>query len=219
MLIIHPSFYVIDTGIRSSTLRRIEEAGRTCYKSEDKITDDSADQFIRRLIKSGHESVLEHENLSVRFIVDRGVSHELVRHRLCAFSQESTRYVDYDKHGLTFIKPPWVYVQSGIYDEHIMSFNNEWLMEMAESAKSYHRLIAFYNWSPQQARAVLPNSLKTELVMTANLREWRHVLRLRASKAAHPQMQEVMRPLLTYMNNHLPAVFEDIVEEIRIKES
>ena len=219
MLIIHPSFYVIDTGIRSSTLRRIEEAGRTCYKSEDKITDDSADQFIRRLIKSGHESVLEHENLSVRFIVDRGVSHELVRHRLCAFSQESTRYVDYDKHGLTFIKPPWVYVQSGIYDEHIMSFNNEWLMAMAESAKSYHRLIAFYNWSPQQARAVLPNSLKTELVMTANLREWRHVLRLRASKAAHPQMQEVMRPLLTYMNNHLPAVFEDIVEEIRINES
>jgi thymidylate synthase (FAD) len=219
MLIIHPSFYVIDTGIRSSTLRRIEEAGRTCYKSEDKITDDSADQFIRRLIKSGHESVLEHENLSVRFIVDRGVSHELVRHRLCAFSQESTRYVDYDKHGLTFIKPPWVYVQSGIYDEHIMSFNNEWLMAMAESAKSYHRLIAFYNWSPQQARAVLPNSLKTELVMTANLREWRHVLRLRASKAAHPQMQEVMRPLLIYMNNHLPAVFEDIVEEIRIKES
>lgn len=219
MLIIHPSFYVIDTGIRSSMLRRIEEAGRTCYKSEDKITDDSADQFIRRLIKSGHESVLEHENLSVRFIVDRGVSHELVRHRLCAFSQESTRYVDYDKHGLTFIKPPWVYVQSGIYDEHIMSFNNEWLMAMAESAKSYHRLIAFYNWSPQQARAVLPNSLKTELVMTANLREWRHVLRLRASKAAHPQMQEVMRPLLTYMNNHLPAVFEDIVEEIRIKES
>lgn len=219
MLIIHPSFYVIDTGIRSSTLRRIEEAGRTCYKSEDKITDDSADQFIRRLIKSGHERVLEHENRSVRFIVDRGVSHELVRHRLCAFSQESTRYVDYNKHGLTFIKPPWVYVQSGIYDEHIMSFNNEWLMAMAESAKSYHRLIAFYNWSPQQARAVLPNSLKTELVMTANLREWRHVLRLRASKAAHPQMQEVMRPLLTYMNNHLPAVFEDIVEEIRIKES
>lgn len=219
MLIIEPSFYVIDTGIRSSTLRRIEEAGRTCYKSEDKITDDSADQFIRRLIKSGHESVLEHENLSVRFIVDRGVSHELVRHRLCAFSQESTRYVDYDKRGLTFIKPPWVYVQAGMYDEHIMSFNNEWLMAMAEAAKSYHRLIAFYNWSPQQARAVLPNSLKTELVMTANLREWRHVLRLRASKAAHPQMQEVMRPLLTYMNNHLPAVFEDIVEEIRIKES
>jgi len=219
MLIIHPSFYVIDTGIHSSTLRRIEEAGRTCYKSEDKITDDSADQFIRRLIKSGHESVLEHENLSVRFIVDRGVSHELVRHRLCAFSQESTRYVDYNKRGLTFIKPPWVYVQAGMYDEHIMSFNNEWLMAMAEAAKSYHRLIAFYNWSPQQARAVLPNSLKTELVMTANLREWRHVLRLRASKAAHPQMQEVMRPLLTYMNNHLPAVFEDIVEEIRIKES
>ncbi len=219
MLIIEPSFYVIDTGIRSSTLRRIEEAGRTCYKSEDKITDDSADQFIRRLIKSGHESVLEHENLSVRFIVDRGVSHELVRHRLCAFSQESTRYVDYNKRGLTFIKPPWVYVQAGMYDEHIMSFNNEWLMAMAEAAKSYHRLIAFYNWSPQQARAVLPNSLKTELVMTANLREWRHVLRLRASKAAHPQMQEVMRPLLTYMNNHLPAVFEDIVEEIRIKES
>lgn len=219
MLIIEPSFYVIDTGIRSSTLRRIEEAGRTCYKSEDKITDDSADQFIRRLIKSGHESVLEHENLSVRFIVDRGVSHELVRHRLCAFSQESTRYVDYNKRGLTFIKPPWVYVQAGMYDEHIMSFNNEWLMAMAESAKSYHRLIAFYNWSPQQARSVLPNSLKTELVMTANLREWRHVLRLRASKAAHPQMQEVMRPLLTYMNNHLPAVFEDIVEEIRIKES
>ena len=219
MLIIHPSFYVIDTGIRSSTLRRIEEAGRTCYKSEDKITDDSADQFIRRLIKSGHESVREHENLSVRFIVDRGVSHELVRHRLCAFSQESTRYVDYNKRGLTFIKPPWVYVQAGMYDEHIMSFNNEWLMAMAEAAKSSHRLIAFYNWSPQQARAVLPNSLKTELVMTANLREWRHVLRLRASKAAHPQMQEVMRPLLTYMNNHLPAVFEDIVEEIRIKES
>jgi thymidylate synthase (FAD) len=193
-------------------LRRIEAAGRTCYKSEDKITDDSAVKFVQNIMKRGHLSVIEHESISVRFIIDRGVSHELVRHRLCAFSQESTRYVKYD--GETeFIIPPWVNIQSNIDYLQGCPLNEaeyRWVESLKESEAAYCYLLK-RGWQPQQARSVLPNSLKTEIVTTCNLREWRHILALRTSKAkAHPQIREVMVPLLAQLKQEIPVIFEDI---------
>jgi thymidylate synthase (FAD) len=167
----------------------IELAGRTCYKSEDRITGDSAEAFVDRITKSGHHSVIEHASATVKFIVDRGVSHELVRHRLCSFSQESTRYCKYDE--VTFVIPPWLKLGEGVYTQVHCS---TWVNHLIECEHVYSKLLKS-GWSPQQARSILPNALKTEVVMTANLREWRHVFDLRCSKAAHPQMQEVMIPL------------------------
>lgn len=311
-------------------LRRIELVGRVCYKSEDKIGPDTAEKFISRIIKSGHESVLEHgtfcfeipyeemlnhneiiwnclneiknastgfnysvrkhpsvllsfnirtlrdtckkkpenplvcsliteifknypillEDLrntatfydyfklrrilsyemietftadelrkhyysSVRFICDRGVSHELVRHRIAAFSQESTRYCAYGG-GVTFIIPPWVDVEPGDYPTlgslPARGAEWRWLTSMKYAEENYQCLLQD-GWSPQQARSVLPNSLKTEIVMTANLREWRHVFGLRAGKAAHPQMRELMIPLSREFSLRFPAIFADIIEE------
>lgn len=222
MILIKPS-YNIKPCAPFAIQRSIEAAGRTCYKSEGKATDNSAGPFIQKIIKRGHESVLEHESLSVRFIVDRGVTHELVRHRLAAYSQESTRYCDYSG-GVTFIIPPWTFMTEG---EHCIYWNGIygtpeypgrvptdeaeawWFWHCAVAERDYLKLLS-YGWSPQQARSVLPNSLKTEIVMTANLREWRHVLRLRAARAAHPQMQEIMRPLLNDFKKMLPSIFSDI---------
>jgi thymidylate synthase (FAD) len=189
-------------------LKHIEKIGRTCYKSEDKITSDSAKKFVQNIMNRGHLSVIEHFNISVRFIIDRGVSHELVRHRLCAFSQESTRYVDYNKKGIEFIIPPWI---TSIYDK--TNFNNIpyniWYESMLHAEASYNNLIKT-GWTPQEARSVLPNSLKTEIVTTANLREWRHILKLRTSNAAHPQMREVMIVLLEKFKSEIPIIFDDI---------
>lgn len=213
MILVKPSFEFIIL-YHSAMFDRIETAGRTCYKSKDKITEDSAIKFIERIIKSGHESVLEHESISVRFIVDRGVSHEMVRHRLAAYSQESTRYCNYSG-GVTFIIPPWVNIEPGTYDINFVPdalFSDTdwiWYLDMATSEKAYLTLLQ-KDWSPQQARSVLPNSLKTEIVMTANLREWRHVLRLRTAKAAHPQMREIMLPLLHAFQTEIPVIFDDI---------
>ena len=202
MKVINPSFSVLSP-IDGDMLRNIERAGRTCYKSEDMITDDSAAQFVRMIIKRGHESVLEHEKISVLFVCDRGVSHELVRHRIASFSQESTRYCNYskDKFGgeLTFIRPPLNHTEE--------KDSWEWVMQQAEEA--YLQLIRF-GVSPQIARSVLPNSLKTEIVMTANLREWRTIFKQRTAPAAHPQMRELMCPLLDALQEALPAVFDDI---------
>lgn len=190
----------------SGILRLIELAGRTCYKSEDRITDDSADNFVRMIRGRGHESVLEHSSLTVKFVVDRGVSHELVRHRLCAFSQESTRYCNYGKSGeVTFIRPSFWGQAHPCY--------TKWFEAMHAAETLYLAFLAM-GCSPQEARSVLPNSLKTEIVTTANLREWRHILKLRTSKAAHPQMRQVMVPLLAELAEALPAIFEDIAESV-----
>jgi thymidylate synthase (FAD) len=185
----------------------IEYAGRTAYKSEDKITEDSANEFIKNLIKQGHESVLEHFNISVNFITDRGVTHELVRHRLCAYTQESTRYCNYSKKGMTFIKPVF-------WEEVDPTFHlyREWFTAMAESEIAYNTLME-HGASPQEARTVLPNSLKTEIVCTTNIREWRHILKLRTAKTAHPQMRALMIPLLDELKGLLPVLFEDIKRE------
>ena len=205
MKMVPPSFELLDYPDGTVLLQKIELAGRVCYKSEAKITPDSAYDFIRRLLKNGHESVLEHEKLSVRITCDRGISHEIVRHRIASYSQESTRYCNYslDKYQneLTFIRPFfWA------DDPEKFQIWKE-AMEMAE--RSYLALLA-KGASPQEARSVLPNSLKTEIVVTMNMREWRHFFKLRASTAAHPQMQELATPLLRCFQKSIPVIFDDI---------
>ena len=199
-------------------LRGIERAGRTCYKSEDKITDESAAKFVASIIKSGHDSVIEHRSVTARVICDRGITHELVRHRLASFSQESTRYCNY-KGGVEFIIPNWLEIDDGewTYDSEL-PFDEEsaewcWYMACLDTESYYLNLIE-KGWKPQQARSVLPNSLKTEIVVTANLRQWRHIFRLRAlNKRAHTQIREVMYPLLCEMRGKIPVVFDDLETE------
>jgi thymidylate synthase (FAD) len=208
MKAINASFTIMGNINPQEILINIENFGRVCYKSENNITDASAEAFIARIIKNGHESVIEHEKITVKIICDRGVSHEIVRHRIASYSQESTRYCNYskDKFGseLTFIKPIFWAETSEEY--------KIWSEEMKKAEDSYLKLISL-NASPEQARSVLPNSLKTEIVVTMNLREWRHFFKLRTSKRAHPQMREISIPLLNKMKELLPSIFEDIVIE------
>ena len=190
-------------------LEKIEQVARTCYKSEGKIKEGSAAKMVASLIKSGHEAMLEHASVTVKFVVDRGISHELVRHRLASFAQESTRYCNYSKDDfgseITFIIPEYLEYKSEDW--------NIWKESMKQAEDAYFKMLDF-GLSPQQARAVLPNSLKTEVVMTANLREWRHFFKLRAlgtTGKPHPQMLEVTVPLLEDMKNLIPVVFDDLV--------
>jgi thymidylate synthase (FAD) len=222
MILVKPSFEIIavhgSNGMDCiDSLNLIEDAGRTCYKSEGKLTEESSKKFISMILKRGHESVIEHSAMTVKFICDRGVTHELVRHRLCAFSQESTRYCNY-KGGVTFVIPPWITnYSSGEYgytksNLNIVSPETNWFFSMIDAEDRYIRALSF-GWSPQQARSVLPNSLKTEIVVTANFREWRHIFKLRTSKAAHPQMREIMIPLLKKCKELIPIIFDEIGEE------
>ncbi len=205
MKIISPSHKILFMENGNTILNRIEEAGRTCYKSEEKITPESSAGFVKRIIKSGHHSVIEHISITVRFICDRGVTHELVRHRLAAYSQESTRYANYSKdkfsNEITVIKPVFWGEETEEY--------SQWLKAMKSAENIYMELISV-GARPEQARSVLPNSLKTEVVMTCNLREWIHVLNLRCSKAAHPQIREIMIPLLAEFYEKIPVIFDDL---------
>ncbi len=204
MQIITP-YYVIETPVdREYIYECLERYGRTAYKSEDLINEHTAAIFLSSIINRGHESVLEHVNITVRFICDRGVTHEIVRHRLVAYTQESTRYCNYARKGVTFIMPCFWKVGSGHY--------NIWLHAVERAEYAYNHLMES-GATPQEARSVLPNSLKTEIVATANIREWRHILKLRCSKRAHPQMREIMVPLLKELKLALPVLFEDIPEE------
>jgi thymidylate synthase (FAD) len=206
MRIIKPSFEIMGNINPDEILMSIERCGRVCYKSEDKTTKSSARGFIEKLIKSGHESVVEHEKITVKITCDRGVSHEIVRHRIASYSQESTRYCNYSqsKFGreLTLIKPCFWSEDSEEY--------KVWLQTMRIIEENYNQFIDM-GAKPEEARSILPNSLKTEIVVTMNLREWRHFFKLRTSKRAHPQMREISIPLLRKMQNLLPAIFEDIV--------
>jgi thymidylate synthase (FAD) len=191
-------------------MQAIEAAGRTCYQSHEATCPGSAERFIRMIIKRGHESVLEHQSISVRFINDRGVSHEEVRHRIASFSQESTRFINYTKENkggqCTFIDISRHLKNPGVSLDI-------WFKHMKASEDAYKAMIDAGE-PPEIARSVLPNSLKTELVITANLREWRTILKQRTSKAAHPQMREIMIPLLDAFKFSMPPVFEDINYEI-----
>ena len=215
MKIIKPSYEILtpisDGGIKE--LQHIEKIGRVCYKSEDRITDDgeSAKKFVKMLISNGHEAMIEHSSLSVKFVVDRGVSHELVRHRIASFAQESTRYCNYskDKFGneITVILPCFFDTGMGILSNSLVY--QEWKSACECAEERYFNLLKM-GATPQQARTVLPNSLKTEITITANYREWRNFFKLRTAEASHPQMREVTIPLLKELQTLIPIIFDDI---------
>lgn len=205
MRVVKPSFEFMQEIDGKELLRRLERAGRVCYKSEHRITEGSAETFLAGIIKRGHESVLEHEKITVRIICDRGVTHELVRHRIASYSQESTRYCNYsnEKFGreLTLIQPCFWAEDDSKYQI--------WREQMQQIEDAYNRLTDA-GATPQEARSILPNSLKTEIVVTMNIREWRHFFKLRAAPAAHPQMREVAGMLLTEFQKRVPVLFDDI---------
>jgi thymidylate synthase (FAD) len=202
-VVTHSGEFLTDAFVREAKL--IELAGRTAYRSEDKIAKKSYEQFIGNIVKRGHFAVLEFGSMAVRFVTDQGVSHELVRHRLCSFVQESTRYCNYDddKFGreLTVIKPStW---------NDWTEFQQKWWKGSLAYAEANYLEMVQDDMAPQQARSVLPNSLKTEVVVRANFREWRHIFHLRAiSKAAHPDMRALMLPLYMRCRKVLPCVFD-----------
>lgn len=211
MKIISPDVEFITPIDGAAILKRLEQCGRVCYKSEAKITDTSAPEFVAGIIKRGHEAVLEHCSFTVKFICDRGVSHEIVRHRVASYCQESTRYCNYSKGDfgseITVIKPCFLAEDS--------DGMKEWKSAMRFAEDHYFSLLDF-GCSPQEARSVLPSSLKTEVVMTANIREWRHFLKLRCSPAAHPQMREVALILLEKVHALIPVCFDDIWSEYHV---
>lgn len=206
MKIIKPSVEIFTSLDGEAILKHIESWGRVCYKSEGKITEKSAEKFVANIIKHGHEAVLEHYSFTVKFICDRGVSHEIVRHRLAAYCQESTRYCNYSKDGfgneITVIEP--CYMKDKTYSQRDL-----WETSCERSEEAYFQMLNA-GFTPQEARAVLPNSLKTEVVMTANLREWRHFFKLRCAETAHPQMREVAIMLLHQVKGKIPVVFDDL---------
>lgn len=209
MKIIKASFIIEDEIKGEEILNKIERAGRTCYKSDGRITNSSSKDFVRKIIASGHESVVEHEKVTVRVICDRGISHEIVRHRIASYSQESTRYCNYTKNKfgneITVIEP--CFWKSG--SETDKEKYDIWKNAIEAIEKAYFELIEL-GASPQEARSILPNSLKTEIVMTMNLREWRHFFKLRTSNKAHPQMREITIPLLDEFKKRIPVIFDDI---------
>ena len=186
-----------------------------CYKGINSNPNiETAKRVISNCIKDGHESVIEHEKITVRFFVDRGITHELVRHRLASFTQESTRYCNYsnDKFGndVTFIDIHDVVHNCLSYDsEATIAILNEWYNACRDSEKHYFRMLQL-GASPQIARSVLNNSTAATIIVTANLREWRTILKLRTASNAHPQMIEIMHPLLQELKTKLPVIFGDI---------
>jgi len=207
MQAIKPSFEILRATTDLENL--IEIAGRVCYKSEDKITPDSAVKFIGRLQESKHESVLEHGAITVKITCDRGVSHELVRHRIASYSQESTRYVNYakEKYGaeITVIDLSSGFNYDMLNDSHKLRYEL-WKSAMENAERAYMSMLSA-GASPQEARSVLPNSTKTEVVITTNPREWLHIFKLRTAQTAHPQMREIMIPLQTEFQKQWPAIF------------
>lgn len=203
MKIVQPEVHIENQDWKK-VLQNIEVKGRVCYKSEERISNDTANKFVQSLINRGHLSVLEHSNISVKFVCDRGVSHEIVRHRLASYSQESTRYCNYGdekariNEGIRVIKPFF-------FEDHSLQ-DVAWRNAMIDAESGYNALLEL-GATPQEARSVLPNSLKTEIWMTANIREWLHFCTLRAAKTAHPQMKQIAIPLLLKMQELLPPIF------------
>lgn len=205
----------MDTLNGKEILRKIEKIARVCYKSEELIDEGTAERMVASLVKRGHEAMLEHFSFSVRFVVDRGVSHELVRHRIASFAQESTRYCNYGNKdgGITVIEPCYL-IADGIKVDTVQWSERygAWRSACEESERAYLRMLAD-GATPQEARATLPTSLKTEIVVTMNLREWRHFFKLRAAGTTgmpHPQMLEITLPLLKEVQQLIPVIFDDL---------
>lgn len=212
MIIVEQGFTIESRVDGEEILKSIEKAGRVCYKSEDRITEHSAHRFVKMIIDSGHESVIEHCYITVKVICDRGTSHEIVRHRIASYSQESTRYCNYSgekfSRQVTFIKP---YFRDEGTEAGKRKFQI-WKDSMEKAEKAYFDLVE-NGATPEEARSVLPNSLKTELVMTLNLRSWRNFLKLRTSPGAHPQIRRLALSILQKFKELIPVVFDDIRPE------
>ena len=210
MRVVEPAFEILHFPETQAAMTHLELAARTCYKSEDKIKEGSAEGLIGRIVRMGHESVLEHVSISVRVICDRGVSHELVRHRLCSFSQESTRYANYsrDKFGKEI-----VVIRPFFWEDDDEKYKT-WAKGIEATEKAYLEMVEL-GATAQEARSILPNSLKTEVVTTCNLREWRHIFKLRCAAASHPQMRQVALPILAEFNKRLPLVFGDLYDKFK----
>lgn len=221
MKILKPTYEILTPiskgGIQE--LQHIEKIARVCYKSEDKITEDgeSAKKMVTMLIRNGHEAMIEHSSLSVKFTVDRGVTHELVRHRIASFAQESTRYCNYSL-GKFGNEINVIDINDAIYLDNKMKnmdavtidkIYNEWGFAMEDAERHYLKMIEL-GATPQIARSVLPTSTKAEITITANYREWRNFFKLRIPANAHPQMREVTIPLLKELKSKLPIIFDDI---------
>lgn len=201
-------------------LDTIEKVGRTCYKSEDFMTEFSAEGFVRRLIKRGHEAMIEHGSVTLRFINDRGVSHEEVRHRIASHGQESTRYCNYSKEKFDG-EVTYINIERGMELDATVSklpfevklaIIHEWMVACLDAERHYMRMLEL-GATPQIARSVLNNSTKTEICITMNFREWRHFIRLRNDPAAHPQMREVAQQALDTLYEKYPVFFEEFVRE------
>ena len=218
MKVIDQSVSMVDTVRGNAILRKIEIAARNCYKSEDNNENwdtEKTNTFVAGVIRRGHHSVLEHESLTARFICNRGVTHELVRHRIgVAYSQESTRYCNYGKEKfgkeITVIRPHWWVAEHPLSDEE-ESAQWTWEQHMIHCEQAYFKLLNL-GLKPQDARGVLPIDLKTEIVVTMNMRAWRHFFYLRTAKAAHPQIRDLARQLLIHFRGFIPVLFDDIGE-------
>lgn len=229
MKVIKPYVELFDPINGEEILRKIEHCGRTCYKSEEQISKDSAKRFINGLLKSKHLSVIEHVSLTVKIICSRSISHEIVRHRLASYSQESTRYCDFSKE--KFGKQITVILPKG-FDEDLLGEHNHNHIRLTDSTherlKNTEQLYWFYGCAdteiaylrmlsngakPEIAREILPHCLKTEIVMTCNLREWKHIFQMRCQKAAHPHIQETMKDVLHRFYEEIPIIFDDEAKE------
>lgn len=240
MRLVTPSVELTFPVSSKKMLKHIEKIGRKCYQSDHFITDESYVDFIRRIVDNGHHSVTEHMGFTANFVNDRGVSHEEVRHRICAISQESTRYANYAKERFGAeiavippfffdpmeeqqeVMPPIISMNEPRLDREIdadpimMNAFDVWFLTCQMAEWGYLTLINQFKRTAQEARSVLPNSLKTEIAITANLREWRHILALRAvgtTGAPHPQMRQVMLPLLKLVHEKMPILFDDLYEK------
>ena len=209
MKVIQASYEILtDLSDPVKILKDIERAGRVCYKSESNITDDSCITFCKNILNRGHEAVIEHSQLSVKFTVDRAIANELVRHRLASYCQESSRYCNYSKdkfyNEIKVIEP-----------EELLPRNstdyNIWWVSCKNAEEAYMTMIS-NGVKPEIARSVLPLSTATEIIMTANIREWRNVLKLRSSHnmRAHPQMRSICDRLLEELKSKIHVLFDDI---------
>lgn len=207
MKILPPSFEIVYAPPYAEVLRVIEHETRKAYKSEDKTGPGTAERLIRSLLAkrpTPHESVIEHMGFTVDFVYDRGLSHEKVRQRLCSFTQESTRYCNYDKDkfGSEITVVPML---DGLTEAQVSRRK-----DLYEAIERVYLAEVKEGIPPQQARDNLPTCLKTEIGVTANFREWRHIMRTRTHKTAHPQMRKIMRELLVWCRETYPVLFEDV---------
>lgn len=224
MILIKSSVEVLDPLNGKEVLKRIEKVARTCYKSENKIEENSANKLVGALVRSGHEAMLEFVDITVKFTCSRAISHELVRHRVASFAQESQRYVNYSKdkydNQITYIIPSWSKIPDGYTTENsdakeIEQMNDVdklFLNSLGKAEDAYMSLLKL-GLKAQEARDVLPNATKTEINMKCNLREWRHFFKLRCDQAAHPEMRLLACSLLKNFHDNIPVIFDDLYDE------